>query len=189
MRQTKNFNISVPELGDTPDITQVSDAIQSLEDAIAGTLEVMNASIQGNKVALTSGSRATKRTKYYEGMAIKFVAPIQINPNTITLVSVDGLSDQVAEIPFLVNAGDSVDIIYKGNKFVATITAIQRSNSVTSTSTTTVATSQAVKTAYDKAMDAFNYAKLLCPYRVGDILTSVNVSSPAETWPGTEWGL
>ncbi|MEG0151659.1 MAG: tail fiber protein [Cellulosilyticaceae bacterium] len=149
MKQTKNFNINVPELGDLPDITQVSNAIQSLEDALAGTLEIMTASIQSNKVTLTSGSRATKRTRYYEGMAIKFVAPIHINPNTITLASVDDLADQVVEIPFLVNAGDSVDIIYKGNKFVATITAIQRSNSVTSTSTTTVATSQAVKTLND----------------------------------------
>ncbi|MGL5711506.1 MAG: pyocin knob domain-containing S74 family peptidase, partial [Paraclostridium sp.] len=170
MKQTKNFNINVPELGDLPDITQVSDAIQSLEDALAGTLEIMTASIQGNKVTLTSGSRTTKRTRYYEGMAIKFVAPIQINPNTITLVAVDDLSDQVAEIPFLVNAGDSVDIIYKGNKFVATITAIQRSNSVTSTSTTTVATSQAVKTLNDSKMS-----------RAGDTMTGdlkIQKSSP-----------
>ncbi|MGL5713863.1 MAG: hypothetical protein ACRCX2_12645, partial [Paraclostridium sp.] len=145
MKQTKNFNINIPELGDTPDITQVSNAIQDLEDALSGTLEIMNASIQANKLTLTSGSRTTNRTKYYEGMAIKFVAPIQINPNAVTLASVDSLSEQILEIPFLVNAGDSIDIIYNGNKFVATITAVQRSNSISSSSTTTVATSQAVK--------------------------------------------
>lgn len=158
MKQTKNFNISVPELGDKPDITQVSDAIQALEDALAGTLEVMNAEIQGTKLTLTSGARATKRTKYYEGMAIKFVAPIQINPNTVTTVSVDGLSDQTLEIPYLVNAGDSVDIIYKEDKFVGAITAIQRSNAIDSTSDVTVGTSLAVKTAYDKGAEALNKA-------------------------------
>lgn len=150
MKQTKNFNINVPELGDKPDITQVSDAIQALEDALAGTLEIMNAEIQGTKLTLTSGARTTKRTKYYEGMAIKFVAPIQINPNTVTTVSVDGLSDQTLQIPYLVNAGDSADIIYKEDKFVGAITAIQRSNAIDSTSDTTVATSLAVKTINDK---------------------------------------
>lgn len=149
MKQTKNFNINVPELGDKPDITQVSDAIQALEDALAGTLEIMNAEIQGTKLTLTSGARTTKRTKYYEGMAIKFVAPIQINPNAVTTVSVDGLSDQTLQIPYLVNAGDSVDIIYKDNKFVGAITAIQRSNAIDSISDTTVATSLAVKTLND----------------------------------------
>lgn len=158
MKQTKIFNITVPELGDRPDITQVSNAIQDLEGALAGTLEVMNASIQGNKLTLVSGARTTNRTAYYEGMAIKFVAPIQINPNTLTVVTVDGLSEQTLEIPYLVNAGDSADIIYRNDKFVGAITAIQRSNAVNSTSDVTVATSLAVKTAYDKGESALQNA-------------------------------
>lgn len=187
MKKTKNFNISVPELGDKPDITQVSNAIQDLEDALAGTLEVMTASIQGSALTLTSGARTTKRTKYYEGMAIKFVAPIQINPNSVTTVTVDDLDAQTLEIPYLVNAGDSTDIVYKGTKFIGTITAIQRSNAVDSESTATVGTSKAVKTAYDKAMEAFTYAKSLCPYRVGDILITNVKENPAVTWVGTSW--
>ena len=158
MKKTKNFNISVPELGDKPDITQVSNAIQDLEDALAGTLEVMTASIQGSALTLTSGARTTKRTQYYDGMAIKFVAPIQINPNSLTTAKVDNLTPQTLEIPYLVNAGDSVDIIYKTNKFVGTISAVQRSNAVNSSSTTTVGTSLAVKTAYDKGVEALNKA-------------------------------
>ena len=153
MKQTKNFNISVPEIGDKPDITQVSNAIQDLEDALAGTLEIMNAEIQETALTLTSGARTTQRTKYYDGMAIKFVAPIQISPNTLTTVIVDGLSQQRLEIPYLVNAGDSVDIIYNGTKFIGAITAIQRSNAVDSTSDQTVATSLAVKTLNDNKVE------------------------------------
>lgn len=187
MKQTKNFNISVPELGDRPDITQVSDAIQALEDALAGTLEIMNASIQGTLLTLTSGARTTQRTKYYNGMSIKFIAPAQINPNTITRAKVDGLSEQTLEIPYLVNVGDSVDIVYNDDKFTGTITAVQRSNAINSTSEETVGTSLAVKTAYDKAMEAFAYAKSLCPYRVGDILITNVKENPAVTWIGTSW--
>lgn len=257
MKQTKNFNISVPELGDKPDITQVSNAIQDLEDALAGTLEIMNATIDGTVITLTSMARTTKRTQYYDGMSIKFVAPIQINPGSLTTAVVDDLDAQTLEIPYLVNAGDSVDVIYSGSKFVGTITAIQRSNAIDSASTATVATSNSVKqvndkkaektiqiiagngivgggdltanrtlsiasadegiivnddsiklnvinavdstnllrpasansvkTAYDKAMEAFNYARSLCPYRVGDILTTTLPENPAVTWIGTSW--
>lgn len=145
MKQTKNFNIVVPELGDKPDITQVSDAIQSLEDALAGTLEVMNATLNGTALILVSGARTTKRTKYYDGMSIRFIAPSQIAQNTLTSVKVDDLAVQTLQIPYLVNSGDSVDIVYKGNKFIGAIAAIQRSNDISSASTTTVATSNAVK--------------------------------------------
>lgn len=145
MKQTKNFNIVVPELGDKPDITQVSNAIQSLEDALAGTLEVMNATLNGTALTLVSGARTTKRTKYYDGMSIRFIAPSQIAQNTLTSVKVDDLSVQTLQVPYLVNSGDSVDIVYKTNKFVGVISAVQRSNDINSTSTTTVATSNAVK--------------------------------------------
>lgn len=158
MKKTKNFNISVPELGDKPDITQVSNAIQDLEDALAGTIEIMNAEIQGTALTLTSRARTTQRTKYYDGMAIKFVAPIQINPNALTTVTVDGLSQQTLEIPYLVNAGDSVDIVYNSDKFAGTIAAIQRSNAIDSSSDITVATSLAVKTAYYKGESALQNA-------------------------------
>lgn len=257
MKQTKNFNISVPELGDKPDITQVSNAIQDLEDALAGTLEIMNATIDGTVITLTSMARTTKRTQYYDGMSIKFVAPIQINPGSLTTAVVDDLDAQTLEIPYLVNAGDSVDVIYSGSKFVGTITAIQRSNAIDSASTATVATSNSVKqvndkkaektiqiiagngivgggdltanrtlsiasadegiivnddsiklnvinavdstnllrpasansvkTAYDKAMEAFNYARSLCPYRIGDVIITTDGANPAGTWVGTTW--
>lgn len=60
---------------------------------------------------------------------------------------------------------------------------------VDSTSESHVATPLAVKTAYDKAMEAFDYARKLCPYRVGDHILTINGANPAETFPGTEWGL
>lgn len=60
---------------------------------------------------------------------------------------------------------------------------------VDSTSESHVATPLAVKTAYDKAMEAFDYSRKLCPYRVGDHILTINGANPAETFPGTEWGL
>ena len=146
MKQTTNFNIYVPELWDIPDITQVSDAIQDLEDALAGTIEVMVASIDGTKVAFTSPSRTTKRTQYYEGMSIQFVAPIQISENSVRTMSVDNLPEQQIHIPYLINAGESTTIYYDGTKFIGGMTVIPKSASIDLNSNDTVATSLAVKT-------------------------------------------
>lgn len=158
MKQTRNFNISVPELGDRPDITQVSNAIENLEDALAGTAEVFSGVINGALLTLTSPTRTTKRTRYYEGMTAVFVANAQINPNQITKVKVDSLGEQVASFPFLISNGETVVLIYKSNQFIASRFNVAKSNSVSSTSTDIVATSQAVKTAYDKGAEGLKSA-------------------------------
>ena len=145
MRKTKNFNIQVPELGDVPDITQVSDAIQDLEDALAGTLEIMNASIQGSGLTLSSVARQTKRTKYYDGMSIRFLCPQTITANTLKTVVVDDLPQQVITVPFDIISGEYVDITYRGTSFTAHPVMIQKSESTDSNSNETVATSKAVK--------------------------------------------
>lgn len=151
MKKTKHFNISVPELGDTPDITQVSNAISDLEDATAGTLEIMKASIQGSGLTLMSVARQTKRTGYYEGMSMRFLCPQTISANTLKTVVVDDLSQQVITVPFDIVSGEYVDITYRGTSFTAHPVVIQKSESIDSNSNETVATSKAVKKVNDKA--------------------------------------
>lgn len=158
MKKTKHFNISVPELGDAPDITQVSNAISDLEDATAGTLEIMKAEMQGTKITLTSVSRKTKRTGYYEGMSIRFKSPQDIEPNYLKTISVDGLGDQTLSVEYKVNRNEYIDIVYEGNKFTAYPVVVQKTDSVSNNSSVLVGTAKGVKTAYDKGVEALNKA-------------------------------
>ena len=158
MKKTKHFNISVPELGDVPDITQVSNAISDLEDATAGTLEIMKAEMQGTKITLTSVSRKTKRTGYYEGMIIRFKSPQDIESNYLKTISVDGLGDQTLSVGYRVNRNEYIDIVYEGNKFTAYPVAVQKTDSVSDNSSVLVGTAKGVKTAYDKGVEALNKA-------------------------------
>lgn len=158
MKKTKHFNISVPELGDVPDITQVSNAISDLEDATAGTLEIMKAEMQGTKITLTSVSRKTKRTGYYEGMSIRFKSPQDIEPNYLKTISVDDLSDQELSVAYKVNRNEYIDIVYEGNKFTAYPVVVQKTDSVSNNSSVLVGTAKGVKTAYDKGVEALNKA-------------------------------
>ena len=158
MKKTKHFNISVPELGDVPDITQVSNAISDLEDATASTLEIMKAEMQGTKITLTSVSRKTKRIGYYEGMSIRFKSPQDIEPNYLKTISVDGLGDQTLSIEYKVNRNEYIDIVYEGNKFTAYPVVVQKTDSVSENSSILVGTAKGVKTAYDKGVDALNKA-------------------------------
>lgn len=158
MKKTKHFNISVPELGDVPDITQVSNAISDLEDATAGTLEIMKAEMQGTKITLTSVSRKTKRTGYYEGMSIRFKSPQDIEPNYLKTISVDGLGDQTLSVEYKVNRNEYIDIVYEGNKFTAYPVVVRKTDSVSNNSSVLVGTAKGVKTAYDKGVEALNKA-------------------------------
>lgn len=158
MKKTKHFNISVPELGDVPDITQVSNAISDLEDATAGTLEIMKAEMQGTKITLTSVSRKTKRTGYYEGMSIRFKSPQDIEPNYLKTISVDELGDQELSVAYKVNRNEYIDIVYEGNKFTAYPVVVQKTDSVSNNSSVLVGTAKGVKTAYDKGVEALNKA-------------------------------
>lgn len=150
MRKTKNFNISVPELGDRPDITQVSNAIQSLEDALAGTVEMFDGNVQGNTLTLTSPSRTTKRTKYYNGFTCQWVAKAPYNANTIANVNVDGLGNQAVTIGFNIRQGDAIQLKHNGTRFEVVTLNIPRSNSIDSSSDFTIATSLAVKNVNNK---------------------------------------
>ena len=158
MKKTKHFNISVPELGDVPDITQVSNAISDLEDATAGALEIMKAEMQGTKITLTSVSRKTKRTGYYEGMSIRFKSPQDIEPNYLKTISVDELGEQTLSVEYKVNRNEYIDIVYEGNKFTAYPVVVQKTDSVSNNSSILVGTAKGVKTAYDKGTEALNKA-------------------------------
>lgn len=151
MKTTKNFNLQIPELGDDPDVTQISDAIEALEDSISGNIEVVKGAISGNKLTLTPIVRKTSRRAYYDGLTLHFSATQTIQPNSLTRVELDNLPEQVLSIPFLINSGDMVELKYIGSKFTAVYFSIAKSSSTTSTSEVTIATSRAVKTVNDLA--------------------------------------
>lgn len=174
MRKTKNFDIKIPELGDVPDITQVSNAIQDLEDALAGTLEIMDASIQGSELTLKSVSRQTKRTKYYDGMSIRFLCPQTISANTLKTVVVDDLPQQVISINFDIVAGEYVDITYHDTSFTAHPVMIQKNERIDSNSNETVATSRAVKKVNDKVNTVSNEVSTLDKNKVSKNGDTIN---------------
>ena len=61
-----------------------------------------------------------------------------------------------------------------------------KSDAVNSNDSNTLATSKAVKTSYDKAIDAYNLASG-CPHGIGDYWITEATSNPATKWTGTTW--
>lgn len=149
MKQTNFFNISVPELGDRPDITQVSNAISNLEDALAGTMEYMNASVNNKVLTLTSATRKTKRTGYHTGLTCVFTSGVKIDIGGITSVIVDNLPAKPAELKFIIDADDSAIVVFDGTRFAFKHAPMPRSNAIDSSSEHFIATSRAVKTLND----------------------------------------
>ena len=159
MKTTDKYNLQVPELGDRPNITRVSNAIEALEDAIAGNIEVVSATVVSNQLDLTPIVRTTSRTKYYEGLTLHFKAPKLIQANSVTRVKLDNLPIQVASMPFLINSGDMVELVYTNNKFEASYFTVPKSSSISSSSEINVATSKAAKSAYDRGTQAYQLAE------------------------------
>ena len=159
MKVLNNYNVSVPELGDLPNITQVSDALEAIEESIAGNVEFMYATVSGNQIVLTSDSRNTERLRYYEGMSLQFTAKVAISANTIQTIKVDSLTAQPASIPFNVGINETLMVTYTNGSFVAKYFSIAKSDSVTSNDQVVVASSKAVKTACDKGVSAYSLAE------------------------------
>ncbi|MGL5716977.1 MAG: tail fiber domain-containing protein [Paraclostridium sp.] len=149
MKQTNFFDISVPELGDRPDITHVSSAIMNLEDALAGTIEYMNASINNKVLTLTSATRTTKRTGYHTGLTCAFTSGAKIDVGGVTSIVVDNLPARPAELKFIIDVDDSAIATFDGTKFAFKHAPIPRSSAIDSSSEHYVATSRAVKTLND----------------------------------------
>ena len=119
MKKINKYDIKIPELGDRPDITVVSDAISSVGDATASAIEFMECSIQGKEVRLISISRNFKRSKYYDGMAVSFGSPRRIKPGEVNAILVDGLPPQPFDLGFTVESGEILICSYSSGKFKA----------------------------------------------------------------------
>lgn len=120
MRNIDKFKIAVPELGDRPDITVVSDAINGVGDAYSGTIEMVKATRSGAKITVSS-SRKIERSSFYDGLTIQFVSSFNAKIGEITQVQVDTLP--VQQVAFLndVVDGEFCLLQYSGSAFTCTV--------------------------------------------------------------------
>lgn len=158
MRTSEFYGVQVPELGDRADITVVSQAIIDGEDNQSGKVENLKATSSGSTITLTSETRSDKLVKYYNGLAIQFISPVNASAGTSYKIKIDNLAEQPFNNKVDIKVGDIVQAVYGSTGFVSANTPIPRSSSVASTSEITVATSKAVKQAYDKGVEGLNKA-------------------------------
>ena len=152
MRTSEYYGVQVPELGDRADITVVSQAIIDSEDNQSGKVENMKASLSGSTISLVSECRTDKLVKYYNGLAVQFISPVNAQAGTAYKIKVDNLAEQPYNNKVDIKVGDIVQAIYGSTGFVSANTPIPRSSAVNSDSEVTVATSKAVKKLQDEKM-------------------------------------
>lgn len=152
MRTSEYYGVQVPELGDRADITVVSQAIIDSEDNQSGKVENMKASLSGSTISLVSECRTDKLVKYYNGLAVQFISPVNAQAGTAYKIKVDNLAEQPYNNKVDIKVGDIIQAIYGSTGFVSANTPIPRSSAVDSASEITVATSKAVKKLQDEKM-------------------------------------
>lgn len=158
MRKSEYYGVNVPELGDRADITVVSQAIIDSENNQSGKVENMKATVSGTIISLTSETRQDALLKYYNGLAIQFISPVDASAGSSYKIKIGSLTEQPYNNKVDIKVGDIVQAIYGSTGFVSANTPIPRSSSVSSNSETTVATSKAVKQAYDKGKEGLDKA-------------------------------
>lgn len=158
MRKSECYGVNVPELGDRADITVVSQAIIDSENNQSGKVENMKATVSGTIISLTSETRQDALLKYYNGLAIQFISPVDASAGSSYKIKIGSLTEQPYNNKVDIKVGDIVQAIYGSTGFVSANTPIPRSSSVSSNSETTVATSKAVKQAYDKGKEGLDKA-------------------------------
>ena len=158
MRKSEYYGVNVPELGDRADITVVSQAIIDSENNQSGKVENMKATVSGTIISLTSETRQDALLKYYNGLAIQFISPVDASAGSSYKIKIGSLTEQSYNNKVDIKVGDIVQAIYGSTGFVSANTPIPRSSSVSSNSETTVATSKAVKQAYDKGKEGLDKA-------------------------------
>lgn len=151
MRKSEYYGVNVPELGDRADITVVSQAIIDSENNQSGKVENMKATVSGTIISLTSETRQDALLKYYNGLAVQFISPVNASAGSSYKIKIGSLTEQPYNNKVDIKVGDIVQAIYGSTGFVSANTPIPRSSSVSSNSETTVATSKAVKQANDNA--------------------------------------
>lgn len=178
MRTSSIYGVSVPELGDRADITVVSDAIISNEDNQSGKVENMKATLNSTIIELTSECRTNKLLKYYNGLSIQFVSPVDISAGNSYNIKIDNLAEQPYNNKIDIKLGDIVVAIYGESGFVSYGTTLPRSSSVESDSEVSIATSKAAKTAYDKGVEALDKANTKLD--AGDVTEDYNTAEKIE---------
>lgn len=178
MRTSSIYGVSVPELGDRADITVVSDAIISNENNQSGKVENMKATLNSTIIELASECRTNKLLKYYNGLSIQFVSPVDINAGNSYNIKIDNLAEQPYNNKIDIKFGDVVVAIYGESGFVSYGTTLPRSSSVESDSEVSIATSKAVKTAYDKGVEALDKANTKLD--AGDVTEDYNTAEKIE---------
>ena len=158
MRKSEYYGVNVPELGDRADITVVSQAIIDSENNQSGKVENMKATVSGTIISLTSETRQDALLKYYNGLAIQFISPVDASAGSSYKIKIGSLTEQPYNNKVDIKVGDIVQAIYGSTGFVSANTPIPRSSSTDSNSETTVATSKAVKQAYDKGKEGLDKA-------------------------------
>lgn len=146
MRYTEYYNQPSPELGETADITVVTNAILAGEKNQSGKIEFLKATYSGNTISLTSESRTSKNKKYYNGMSVVFFAPTNLTQSDVAVqLKVDDLQPQPFKVKTSVLKNEIVIASFDStNGFVSKNMPIPRSSSLSSSSEDTVATSKAV---------------------------------------------
>lgn len=119
MRQSDVYKINVPELGDRSDITVVSDAILAGEKNTIGNVQWMKATNSGNIITLTSETRTAKMSKYYNGLAVQFVSPINITASSGAQIKIDNLNAQPFTTTNDIEVGSVVCAVYSASGFTA----------------------------------------------------------------------
>ena len=178
MRKSDFYGVDVPELGDRADITVVSQAIIDGENNQSGRVEHLEATNSGTTLILSSETRADKLIKYYNGLSVQFVSPVNINAGNSYNIKIDNLAKQPYNNKIDIKLGDVVVAIYGESGFVSYGTTLPRSSSVKSDSEVSIATSKSVKTAYDKGVEALNKANTKLD--AGDVTEDYNTAEKIE---------
>lgn len=118
MRTSEYYGIDVPELGDRADITVVSDAIVENEKNQSGKIENMGASISDTIIELTSEVRTKKLLKYYNGLSVQFISPVNADAGASYKIKIDDLAEQPYNNQVEIKVGDIVNAIYVSTGFV-----------------------------------------------------------------------
>ena len=133
MRKTDIFGINIPELGDPSDITVVSDAITAVENSTGCKIEFMDAIYSGNTISLSCKTRTNTYIEYYNGMAIAFVAPTDIQEGKSISIKIDNLPQQPFNNIAFAKSGSLVFIKYNtSGGFTSVINGSKVINNLTS---------------------------------------------------------
>lgn len=176
MRKSEYYGVNIPELGDRADITVVSQAIIDSENNQSGKVENMKATVGGTIINLTSETRQDALLKYYNGLAVQFISPIDASAGSSYKIKIGSLTEQPYNNKVDIKVGDIVQAIYGSTGFISANTPIPRSSAVCSASEITVATSKAVKQAYDEALQKQNKTDSRLQTESKEIVGAINES-------------